>query len=114
MGSVYEQVWEFVGRIPRGKILTYGLISHHISGRLSAQGVGWALKALPQIPNKGQYSAANVPWHRVINSQGKLSTHKNPNIPSDMQRKLLENEGIKFDSDDKVDNLKSYLWTDEL
>jgi methylated-DNA-protein-cysteine methyltransferase related protein len=114
MSSAYDQVYAIVCRIPKGKVLTYGLISNLINSRLSAQGVGWAMQALAKNPNKpGKYNATNVPWHRVINSQGKLSTHKNPNILPGLQKKLLEKEGIKFDSEEKMD-LPSHLWKDGL
>ena len=98
-----------------------------INGRLSAQGVGWALKALasevaekqkrsPRSPNRQKHSLQDagktkqsVPWHRVLNSQGGTSTHKNPNIPPGLQRVLLEAEGIKFNEEEKLD-LDKHLW----
>ena len=110
MSSVYDEVYAIVCRIPKGRVLTYGLISNLLNGRLSAQGVGWAMQALAKNPNKpGKYNATNVPWHRVINSQGRLSTHKNPDIAPGLQKKLLQAEGIKFDAEDKMD-LPAYLW----
>jgi methylated-DNA-protein-cysteine methyltransferase-like protein len=108
--SPYQQVYKIVQRIPKGKVLTYGMISHHLGGRLSAQAVGWALKALPTEVSSA-FSVANTPWHRVINSQGRLSTHKNANIPPDLQRELLEKEGIKFNEEEAID-LNRYLWLD--
>jgi methylated-DNA-protein-cysteine methyltransferase-like protein len=117
--SVYAEVYKLVKRIPRGRVLTYGLISDLLNKRLSAQGVGWALKALPERKkkirsgggksNKTAFNSENVPWHRVINSSGGLSTHKNPAIPPDLQKILLQAEGITFDSEDKID-LSTYLW----
>jgi methylated-DNA-protein-cysteine methyltransferase-like protein len=109
-GPVFSDVYKIVRRIPRGKVLTYGMISHLMDGRLSAQGVGWALKALASATGKGE-PAGSVPWQRVINSSGRISTHKNPDIPPNLQRVLLEKEGVKFDGDDKVD-LGRYLWTE--
>ncbi len=46
MVSVYTEIYKIVQSIPRGRVHTYGLISHLIGGRMSAQGVGWTLKAL--------------------------------------------------------------------
>ena len=113
LAGAYERVWDFVRRIPRGRVLTYGLVSHYLGGPLSAQGVGWALKALPE-PGKGRnYSAASVPWHRVINARGEMSTHKNPDIPPGMQREMLEQEGVTFDSEGRV-NLNEFLWAEGL
>ena len=54
-----------------------------------------------------------VPWHRVINSRGQLSTHKNPDIPDGLQRALLEREGIKFDAEERMD-LSKHLWLEGL
>jgi methylated-DNA-protein-cysteine methyltransferase related protein len=46
MAHVYTEIYKIVQSIPKGRVLTYGLISNMIGGRMSAQGVGWALKAL--------------------------------------------------------------------
>lgn len=113
MSGAYERVWEFVRRIPRGRVLTYGLVSHCLGGPLSAQGVGWALKALPEPGPGKKYSAVTVPWHRVINARGQTSTHKNPDIPPDLQRNLLEQEGVTFDGEGRV-NLDQFLWVEGL
>ncbi|MBS1989657.1 MAG: MGMT family protein [Cyanobacteria bacterium SZAS LIN-3] len=108
---IYKKVYDIVRQIPEGRVLTYGLISHKLGGRLSAQGVGWALKALPK-KKKGEladYDSSNVPWHRVINAQGGISTGRIIEIPPDLQKKLLRREGVKFNAEDKVD-LAKYLW----
>jgi methylated-DNA-protein-cysteine methyltransferase related protein len=116
--SVYERVYEIVKRIPKGRVLTYGTISDLMGGRLSAQGVGWALKALPSQSKKkdnrlSKYNSKTVPWHRVINSLGGTSTHKVADIPPDLQREMLEAEGLVFNEEEKVD-LPKYLWVEGL
>lgn len=116
---VFDRVYEIVAQIPRGRVLTYGLISNLLGGRLSAQGVGWALKALPASAgekHKGyqsKYNSRTVPWHRVINSRGGTSTYKIAAIPPNLQRELLEAEGVIFDQEEKVD-LSKYLWLEGL
>jgi methylated-DNA-protein-cysteine methyltransferase-like protein len=50
-----------------------------------------------------------VPWQRVINAQGGISTGRTGDMPPDMQKKLLRKEGVKFNKEDKVD-LERYLW----
>ncbi|MBX9568561.1 MAG: MGMT family protein [Candidatus Obscuribacterales bacterium] len=112
--SVFFMVYEIVMQIPKGKVFTYGAISKLINGRLSAQGVGWALNALPERPKKlsddsPKFHSGNVPWHRVINAKGQTSTSKRPDMPEDRQRRMLESEGVIF-SADAVD-LDKYLWT---
>lgn len=112
--SVFLGVYKIVKQIPKGKVFTYGAISKLISGRLTAQGVGWALNALPEKPKQSakdtpEFHSGNVPWHRVINAKGQTSTSKRPDMPTDHQRVMLEGEGVKFDLDGVVD-LKIYLW----
>lgn len=84
-----------------------------MGGRLSAQGVGWALKALASGTKADSkisgFTPHNVPWHRVINSQGSLSTYKNPEIPPGLQQELLEKEGVSFDGQAHLD-LTRFLW----
>jgi len=48
----------------------------------------------------------DVPWQRVINSQGKISPRPGG---AEKQRQLLEQEGVEFDAKDRVD-LKKYGW----
>jgi methylated-DNA-protein-cysteine methyltransferase-like protein len=50
----------------------------------------------------------NIPWHRVINSQGKCSTGRIV-LPTDKQQRILENEGVKFDERSRCD-LETFLW----
>lgn len=93
------QVWDIVTRIPRGKVMTYGQIAALIPcpANMTPQGyrshgprwVGGALAACPQ----------GLPWQRVINSQGRLSLRDS----SEKQRRLLEEEGIFFDSAGRID-----------
>lgn len=112
--AIYEKVYEIVRQIPSGRVLTYGVISHMIEKRLSAQGVGWALNALKSYhPSQPEdvFTTQNVPWHRVINSRGGISTHKQLSIPPGEQRRLLEAEGVIFQDDETI-VLKDYLWRD--
>ena len=90
-------------KIPKGKVATYGQIGQILD--LNPRVVGWALNRLAKYkPNhKG------IPWQRIINSKGGISTNKLMNIPLGLQKKLLEREGIKFDKKEKA-NLKKYLW----
>jgi methylated-DNA-protein-cysteine methyltransferase-like protein len=62
--------------------------------------VGWALHALPED--------ADVPWQRVINVRGEISIGK-VGIPPELQRALLEREGVEFDADGSVD-LERWGW----
>ncbi|MBZ0184959.1 MAG: MGMT family protein [Candidatus Obscuribacterales bacterium] len=110
MTGAFERVYEIVSAIPRGKVLTYGLISNIMEGRISAQGVGWAMQALGKKEGKEKKT---IPWHRVVSGKGTLSTHKNPDIAPGEQKRLLLREGVRFDDEDRID-LDKYLWLDGL
>jgi alkylated DNA nucleotide flippase Atl1 len=86
-----------------------------INGRLSAAAVGWAMHALgmPGGKNKSKYNSETVPWHRVINSRGTLSTRQKTGVEGSslkLQQVLLQKESVKFRDDGSVD-LSRYLWT---
>lgn len=104
--------------IPCGKVYTYGLISDRMNKRLSAAAVGWAMNALGKAKEDSEYSSSNVPWHRVINSKGKLSTRIETGMlasdgrPINLQRLLLEQEGVRFKDDESID-LNKFLWSDQ-
>jgi methylated-DNA-protein-cysteine methyltransferase-like protein len=95
-GTVFARVHAWVEKIPRGKVATYGQLSELIDGRLSAVGVGWALRAGPE----------RLPWHRVVNASGGLSTEKE--TPG-RQRTLLRAEGVRFLADGKID-MERHQW----
>jgi methylated-DNA-protein-cysteine methyltransferase-like protein len=86
----FARVHALVARIPRGRVATYGQLSQLIDRRLTPVGVGWALRAAP----------AELPWHRVVNGSGGLST--DGHAPG-LQRALLESEGHTFDRQGRLD-----------
>jgi methylated-DNA-protein-cysteine methyltransferase related protein len=92
---VYERIYNVVKQIPRGKVASYGQIAR-ITGGCTARMVGFAMAAL----RSGSHP--DVPWQRVINSQGKISPH-GQGIGSLVQRDLLEEEGVHFDLTGRID-----------
>lgn len=107
--AYYEQVWNLVRQIPREKVAAYGQIALMLPPpngvefeAYKAFGPRWVGGAMANCPD-------DVPWQRVINSQGKISERPG----AERQRQLLEEEGIVFVKD-KVD-MKKYGWkgTDE-
>ena len=96
--SRWNEVYRLVQEIPSGKVMTYGQIALCIEP-LTARAVGWAMNSCPP----------SVPWHRVVNSLGGCSTDRLPHVPTGLQRSLLEKEGVKFDSHEKLD-LIEYRW----
>ena len=103
--AYYEQVWNLVRQIPKGKVAAYGQIALMLPipdgvdfdtyKAFSPRWVGGAMAACPD----------DVPWQRVINSQGKISERSG----AEKQRQLLEQEGVTFDAKDRVD-FKKYGW----
>lgn len=96
--SLYQRIYNLVRQIPPGYITSYGRIGQLIG--CTARTVGFAMAALP--------TGSDVPWHRVINSQGKVSprTDADGNI---LQRDLLEAEGLCFDDKQRID-LALHSW----
>ncbi len=103
MKNFYEQVYDLVARIPAGRVMTYGQIAVLLGKPTAARAVGYALHLTPP--------GVNIPWQRVINSQGKISPRGAADIGYEpqLQQMLLEQEGIHFDLQGKID-LDKYLW----
>ena len=96
---VYQRILQIARLIPLGQVATYGQIAW-IEGHCTPRMVGYAMAGLP--------AGSDVPWQRVINSQGKISPRGD--LSSTMeQRFLLEEEGIVFDAEERVD-LQRFGW----
>jgi methylated-DNA-protein-cysteine methyltransferase-like protein len=96
----FQRVYDLVAQIPYGKVATYGQIALYLGYPKAARTVGWALHALPE--------GREVPWHRVINGQGRVSTSRLTHS-ADLQRAMLEEEGVVFDGRGVVD-FALYRW----
>jgi len=101
-------VWKIVCQIPPGHVATYGQIAGMISPppgvspqSYRAFGPRWVGAAMAACPE-------GVPWHRVVNAQGKISLRGGS---ENQQRQLLEAEGVTFNERNKID-LKKFLWAD--
>ncbi len=106
--KTYERIYKIVKKIPKGKVATYGQIGQMLN--LNPRVVGWALNRLAKYkPNTKGQKQDNIPWQRVINSKGGISTNKLMNIPLGLQQLLLEKEGIVFNENKKI-NLRKYLF----
>ncbi len=91
--STYEMIYVIVKRVPRGRVATYGQIAKlaNLSGH--ARQVGYALNALP--------TNTRIPWHRVINAKGEISTRNDPKCEH-RQHRLLKQEDIAFDERSRI------------
>ena len=82
----FEKVNQFVKKIPRGKVMTYGQVAAEIGYPRAARLVGWALSKL----------SPGVPWQRVVNREGMISI-ENLQAPKELQVKLLKKEKVKVE-----------------
>jgi methylated-DNA-protein-cysteine methyltransferase-like protein len=96
------RIFELVEQIPFGRVMTYGQIAEILGGKFNAQIVCLAL-----------HSAGDekIPWQRVITSQGSCAPGK-IFLPYNVQKKLLEAEGVLFDEKSRC-NLEKYRWSPE-
>ena len=95
--NIFSCIYSLVRKIPRGKVATYGQIARALGMPRGARTVGWAMHDCPD----------DVPWHRVVNAQGKISAR--PTLGFIAQRARLKAEGVRFDREGKID-LEKFGW----
>lgn len=96
----FEQVYDVVRQIPRGRVTSYGAIAAALGTKKSARMVGWAMNSA--------HALAHVPAHRVVNRQGLLTGKMHFATPDTMQQ-LLEGEGIIVQND-QVQDFETLFW----
>lgn len=92
--NTFEKIYEIVKTIPEGRVATYGQVAFLAGNPRWARVVGYALHNNP--------NPSEIPCHRVVNREGKVA----PGFAfggSNIQRQLLEAEGIVFEPDGTVD-----------
>ena len=99
LSETHQRIWRTVSRIPKGKVATYGLVARWSGLPRRARLVGTALRHVPP--------GVDLPWHRVINAQGRISLPKTGGA-HERQRSLLVREGVLF-VNGRV-NLRKYGW----
>jgi methylated-DNA-protein-cysteine methyltransferase-like protein len=87
-----ERTWDIVRQVPAGRVITYGQIARLVGGSHLARTVGYAMARCPN----------GVPWHRVVNAQGRISVRRASEGMA-IQRALLASEGVAFQADDSID-----------
>jgi len=95
--NLYERIFLLAEQIPAGTVTTYGDLARMVGGGCQARTVGEAMNAIPK------HRTQQVPWQRVINAQGGISTR------GLVQRELLEAEGVVFDERGRTD-LRRFGW----
>ena len=95
--GLYERIYEVIRQIPRGRVATYGQIAAIVGTPCEARTVGYALAASGR-----RLGEPPVPWQRVINAQGRVST-------GPRQQRLLEGEGVVFNEANRT-HLERFGW----
>lgn len=98
--TVFEKIYEVVCNIPEGKVATYGQVAMLAGNPRWSRVVGYALHKNPAF--------GVIPCHRVVNRDGKTA-ESFAFGGGDIQRQMLENEGVVFGADGLID-LDKYLW----
>ena len=98
------RVYAVVRQCPAGFVTTYGQVATLLGSPRVARHVGFALAALAVVEPDDP-----VPWHRVINSQGRIS-HRGDVRRATQQERLLKREGVAFGPSGRVD-LRRFLYT---
>ncbi|OGE86154.1 MAG: hypothetical protein A3J48_00860 [Candidatus Doudnabacteria bacterium RIFCSPHIGHO2_02_FULL_46_11] len=115
--ATFKEIYKVVKAIPKGKVASYGQVAVMVGSPRGAQMVGWALHDMDQ--SSGQTSKKSrgltweaVPWHRVINARGEISTTCREHSAA-LQAGLLQEEGVEVkltpENIYKVD-LEKYRW----
>lgn len=98
--EVYDAIYSVVSSIPHGRVATYGQVAEVAGLPGRARLVGYALKVLPE--------GSGVPWHRVVNARGEISSRGTPAAEHE-QKLLLETEGIVLNGGKRL-SLKRFQW----
>lgn len=97
LNPFFQQVYNIVGQIPYGRVVSYGEIARMLGRPRAARVVGWAMRCCPD----------NVPWQRVVMADGSITG----GLYAHIRKALLEAEGVPFLMDGRVD-MKSCRWPD--
>jgi methylated-DNA-protein-cysteine methyltransferase related protein len=133
-GAFRRRVYEIVRLVPYGRVTTYGFVSTLAGAPRHARQVGWALHTLPdelvwgaerdvrhaagrpaqtRIDAAQEAAAGRVPWHRVVNARGQVSTHPDE-AGTYRQIELLRGEGVDVADDGVlVGGLEPHRWVPE-
>lgn len=98
--SFTQRVKDVIKKIPQGKVATYGQVAALAGNPRAARQVVWILNSSSRKDE--------LPWHRLVNGKGQISLKRNHGY--EIQKKLLQKEGVNFSEKDTI-NFKRYLWS---
>ncbi len=93
--SFFEDVWDVVRQIPKGRVTSYGAVANYLGTKMSARMVGWAM-------NAAHYAQPPVPAQRVVNRNGMLTGKAHFSTPDAME-KMLKKDGVKVENNTVID-----------
>lgn len=99
MKNTFEDIYEVVKLVPKGRVTSYGAIAEYLGSKGGARFVGWAMNASHADPT--------VPAHRVVNRAGILTGKAF--FGGNLMQELLESEGLTVEND-KIINFKNVYW----
>jgi methylated-DNA-protein-cysteine methyltransferase-like protein len=97
--SLRQQIYDLVKQIPSGRVMSYGQVGEWTVPPISARMVGRVMYHAPH----------DVPWWRVVGKEGELRIIKRDAHLAELQRRLLLQEGVRFDGEGRVD-MPSHRW----
>lgn len=99
--SFFQDVYDVVRQVPKGRVTSYGAIATYLGTKLSARMVGWAMNAAGAAKPK-------VPAQRVVNRNGMLTGKHHFKTPTYMEE-MLKKDGVAVKNDTVVD-FKKIFW----
>lgn len=97
----FQTIYAVIAKIPRGRVATYGQVARLAGLAGHARLVGFAMAALPD--------RSRVPWHRVVNAQGRCSLRGDGGPGHIVQQLRLERERVRFDATGRL-SLERFRW----
>lgn len=98
MDNLKQKVITFVTTVPKGKVVSYGQVAASCGSPRAARQVGLVLRSLS--------ADSGVPWWRVINNRGMLSIKGNLEATKELQKQLLEHDGVNISEEYQVDMVR--------
>ncbi|MDR9388610.1 MAG: MGMT family protein [Balneolaceae bacterium] len=109
ISDTYERIYRLVQQVPSGYVTTYGAIARRVGAVSKARLVGYALNKLLTMPPGSTFTDLTVPAHRVVNRLGQCTGRRF--FPGDSMIERLQQEGVTFVQEDKVD-FENHYWDD--
>lgn len=95
MTAFQEAILHVVRLVPSGKVVSYGQVAAYVGTPRAARQVGWAMRSLQGAPD--------FPWWRVLNNAGRITIKGNKFNSAQLQKELLEAEGVVINEQYELD-----------